>query len=221
MFTGLTQDAFDFLWDLMFHNEKAWFEENRARFETALHMPFRALAEETVARVKEKVPNGEWHLHLSRIYRDARRPSPMGPYRNHLWFSLRNGREEAYAPSLWFEVGAQRCGMGMGFYQVSPEQLAAYRRRIDQNPTVFEEMARTVLARGYTSDAQTYRRQKAERGEFLNPWYNSRRPGVERLCPPDERILSPRLPEFLTEEFLALMPLYEFLRACGPSEKAR
>ena len=29
MFTGFTQDTVDFLWNIRFNNDRAWFEENK------------------------------------------------------------------------------------------------------------------------------------------------------------------------------------------------
>ena len=49
----------------------------------------RELGAQTQALFSEKFPKLSLNLHVSRIYRDARRLHGRGPYKDHLWFTLR------------------------------------------------------------------------------------------------------------------------------------
>ena len=72
-FTGFTSETGEFLWELAFHNEKPWFEAHKEQFLRAVKEPFDALAKETLALMRQKHLDEPYCLHISRIYRDARR----------------------------------------------------------------------------------------------------------------------------------------------------
>ena len=88
MFQGYTQGAVDFLWGLALNNERPWFQAHKEEYEQYLHQPFLALAEDVKQKMEERFPGLAPAIHISRIYRDARRLYGRGPYNDHLWFSL-------------------------------------------------------------------------------------------------------------------------------------
>ena len=73
MFEGFTTQTSDFLWELAFHNERPWFLEHKEQFEQVLNRPLKALAADTAALMEQRFPSRGFKLHVSRIYRDARR----------------------------------------------------------------------------------------------------------------------------------------------------
>ena len=79
MFNGFTKETSEFLWELSFHNERPWFQEHKDQYLRVLHEPFHALAEDTRALMAENWPLSDFDLHVSRIYRDARRLFGRGP----------------------------------------------------------------------------------------------------------------------------------------------
>ena len=124
-FTGFTSEAGEFLWELAFHNEKSWFEAHKEQFLRAVKEPFDALAKETLALVQKKPPDEPYCLHISRIYRDARRLFGRGPYKDHLWFTLWTGEDRHSSPVFWFELSPASYSYGVGFYTATAEQMAA------------------------------------------------------------------------------------------------
>ena len=89
MFTGFSDATIDFLWELRFHNERPWFLEHKQVFLDTLDRPMKALAAEVTAALEQAYPQRKWYLHVARIYRDARRLHGSGPYKESLWFTLR------------------------------------------------------------------------------------------------------------------------------------
>ena len=73
MFTGFTKETGEFFWELSFNNERPWFLANKEQFEQVVNAPFKALAHDLYEEMTRRVPDGEFSVHLSRIYRDARR----------------------------------------------------------------------------------------------------------------------------------------------------
>ena len=105
MFQGYTQGTVDFLWNLRFNNERGWFQEHKEEFLALVDRPTRALAAQLAEEMTEAFPKLGLELKVSRIYRDARRLFGRGPYKDHLWFSLRKpGERDSCIPCFWFEV---------------------------------------------------------------------------------------------------------------------
>ena len=103
MFKGFSPRSSELFWELGFNNNREWFRENRGALDTYLLVPFRELAEDTFALFREKVPAMDPVLHVSRIYRDARRLFGRGPYKDNLWFSIRSGGTTGDEVSFFFE----------------------------------------------------------------------------------------------------------------------
>ena len=91
MFEGFTRETSDFLWELTFHNERPWFQEHKEQYMRVLHEPFHALGEDALEIMRKDYPLSDFTLHVSRIYRDARRLFGRGPYKDHLWFTIFSG----------------------------------------------------------------------------------------------------------------------------------
>ena len=179
MFEGFTPAAGEFLLALKFNNERPWFLAHKDEFETLVNQPFKALALATADEMARREPALGLNLHVARIYRDARRLHGGGPYKEHLWFSLKDWDGLLRGPMFWFEVGAADYSFGMGFYSCSAAQMAAFRQSIDANPARFTRLIRPLAALGGCEiDSDPYAKPKKDMGELLNPWYNGRRVGV-------------------------------------------
>lgn len=222
MFNGFTQGAGDFLLGLTVNNERPWFEAHRQQYDKDLLTPFRALAMDTFDIMSARHPNMGLDLHMARIYRDARRLHGRGPYKDHMWFSLKNWDGLLRGPMFWFEIGAVDYSFGMGFYSASAAQMTAYRASIDANPARFRRIVRGIAAHpGFLPDGELYKRMKKDMGQELNPWYNCKRVGVECTREFGGELFSPQLPTTLADSFDALMPLYEYLMKYCPLDGDR
>lgn len=208
------------MWDLAFNNERPWFNEHRQEFERLVMTPFKALAYDTDGIMQERYPDMGLQLHVSRIYRDARRLHGRGPYKDHLWFSLKNWDGLLRGPMFWFEFGAADYSYGMGFYSATPAQMESFRAGVDANPARLERLALMVREREeFVLDGEQYKRLKGDVGALLNPWYNSKRLGLECRRDFGGELLKPTLPGTLADAFEFLMPVYEFfMELCRPEE---
>ena len=212
MFTGFTEKTRAFLWDLAFNNERPWFLAHKQEFEEYVNRPFKALAQDTFALLGERYPGFEGRLHLSRIYRDARRLFGRGPYKDHLWFSIKPGAALLEGPMFWFEFGASDYAYGMGFYSATPAQMEAFRRSLDANPARFLRLARAVESGGWQVDGERYKRPKALHGDaLLDDWYNRKWVGLERRFDFGGAAYTDALPGILVDAYAELMPMYRYL----------
>ncbi len=213
MFQGFSKETGDFLWELSFHNERPWFLEHKEQFERCVNQPFRALAKETVEGMQVLCPEIDWACHVSRIYRDARRLFGRGPYKDHLWFTVRNGSSRnGEGPAFWFEIHPATCSYGLGFFDVTPALMEQYRRAIDANPARFERLAEQVARMpGFRVIGPEYARRKGDYPEPVRSWYSRKWVAAERSMDLEGEAFSPSLPQLLWESFEKLMPMFEFL----------
>ena len=211
-FTGFTEETGSFLWELAFHNEKPWFEAHKADFLRTVKEPFDALARETLALMQEKLPDEPLSLHVSRIYRDARRLFGRGPYKDHLWFTLWTGENRHNSPVFWFELSPPSYSYGVGFYTATPEQMAAFRRYIDANPAEMERLAKRIAKSEFHLEGEEYKRPKKDVGSVLNPWYNRKWISLCAEYDHGGALYSPALPAVLTDAFVSLLPVYRLLK---------
>lgn len=210
MFEGFTAQTSNFFWELAFNNERPWFMAHKEEFERILNTPFKALAADTAELMEQRFPARSFRLHVSRIYRDARRLFGRGPYKDHLWFSLKDNDILLDGPFFWFEVGAADYSYGMGFYSATAAQMAAFRRKADANPARFERLAKAVMRSGFTVTGEEYARPKGHRSQIIDQWYNRKRLGLEICRDFGGDILSPELPELLVDSYEKLLPMYDF-----------
>lgn len=211
MFTGYTDQTVDVFWGIRFNNDRAWFAEHKQEFQDAVMTPTKALAGELYDWFQETYPDLHLNVHISRIYRDARRLFGRGPYKDHLWFSIKHGSILLEGPMFWFEIGAADYSYGMGFYSATPSQMEAFRRSLDANSARFERIVRKIeRGGGFRLTGEEYKRPKGHANDPLGRWYNRKRIGLECSRDHDAALYSPELPEILADAYAKLMPMYEY-----------
>jgi uncharacterized protein (TIGR02453 family) len=221
MFSGFSEKTGGFLWELAFNNERPWFLAHKQEFEDCVNTPFKALAADSIALMNERFPDFEGAVHLSRIYRDARRLFGRGPYKDHLWFTAADSQALRDGPAFWFEIGPAAYAIGMGFYTVTPAQMAAFRSGIDANPSRFRRLAQGLARKGWTPGGEPYKRPKALHDDSLiDDWYNRRWVGAEKSFDWGAPAYSKELTHILIDAWAELMPMYLYLlevyHACPP-----
>ncbi|MEN2741733.1 DUF2461 domain-containing protein [Microbacterium sp. X-17] len=114
-FTGFDEDAVAFYRELTAHNDKAFWLENRERYEQRVAAPMHALAE----ALEPAFGAGR----LFRPYRDVRFSRDKSPYKLHAALTFARGG--------YVQVSAEGLAGGAGVYQLDKEQLDRYRRAVD------------------------------------------------------------------------------------------
>lgn len=208
----LSPRAMDFLLELSVNNQRPWFSEHREEFEAVLHRPFKELAEETCGLMRERFPDCGFCVHVSRIYRDARRLFGRGPYHDHLWFSLQREDCRHQGPMLWFEFGLSGTSHGLGYWERSAQQAAAFRRKIDSDPKRFEELLLAVPDRERSRLwGDEYKRPKGSYNAVIDPWYNRKQASIGYDDYFGGQLFTDRLPGLLAGSFGGLMGLYHYM----------
>lgn len=213
MFQGFTQQTFEFMWNLRFNNEKSWFEAHKDEYRAVLAKPMNDLAEEVAAAYLGKYPDFGLRLHISRIYRDARRLHGNGPYKDHLWFSLRqDGEDWENQPVFWFELSPESWSYGLGYYCAKAATMAKFRARIDSRPQDMEKLARALGRQSeFVLEGENYARPKGDPGKNLFDWYSKKSFSLIHEEETGETVFSPALAGRIVEGFSFLAPFYRYL----------
>lgn len=209
MFTGYSDATVDFMWGIRFNNERGWFLEHKQEYLDHLYGPTAALAKEVYEDFVSKYKDLGLELHISRIYRDARRLFGRGPYKDHLWFSLRRSGKWEERPCFYFEISPEGYSYGMGFYSAKASTMEHFRKGLDADGAAFIAMAEKLESYGkYVVNGEEYARKKGNPDGVLKEWYNRKRIDIECRRPIDELAYSPALREEINRGFDELMPFF-------------
>lgn len=224
-FTGFRPAALTFLRSLRKHNDRDWFERNRATYEGELRAPLAALAEEVDVRLATLAPEivGDPRRSLFRIHRDVRFSADKSPYKTHVaaWFHhVDAGRGVgAAAPhggaGFYFHMEAGRASVGGGIWMPPRPTLQRIRAAIDEDHRrltmilsdparqrryggLAEESMLTRMPRGYAEShvaASLLRHQSYTLGRDMK----------------QADLFSAKLPSLLAREYANLLPLVRWL----------
>ena len=221
MFQGFSPKANEFLWGIRLNNERGWFEAHKQEYLDLVAAPLRELGDEVTQAFGELFPKWGLNLHVSRIYRDARRLHGRGPYKDHMWFVLRRpGESWTVRPAFYFEVAPESYAMGMGCYDAPPAMMARLRARIDQDPKPLEKLARRLNRQDrFRLEGQEYKRPKGDPGPLLYPWYNRKGLALSWEQNWGGALYTPALVQEVVEGFQFLAPYYELLDRLAAEEQ--
>ena len=213
MFQGFSQGSVDFLWGIRFNNERSWFLAHKEEYLTLVDAPMRALADQVGRAMGEEFPRLGLVTKVSRIYRDARRLHGRGPYKDHLWFSLRrSGEREGAVPCFYFELAPEYYSYGMGCYDPTPLTMAKLRARIDRDPRPLEKLARRLERQEeFRLEGAEYKRPKGDPGPLLSPWYNRRQITLSSDHNCEGLLFTPQLADQILSGFRFLEPYYRWM----------
>ena len=213
MFTGYSGETLDFLWGIRFNNDRSWFAAHKEAYLRCLYQPTLELGAQTQALFSEKFPKLSLNLHVSRIYRDARRLHGRGPYKDHLWFCVEQPSEQWTAhPTLWFELGPESWSYGLGYYMARPVTMARLRARMDRDPKIMTDLTRRLKRQSeFVLEGEEYRRPKAQAPvPELEPWYRKKSFTLCHEAKLEEALFSRDLVDRLKKGYDFLLPYYDY-----------
>jgi uncharacterized protein (TIGR02453 family) len=131
-FTGFGKQALPFFKGLAFHQNKAWFDENRAIYDRDFVEPMIALLEELSARfAKARIPlKADGKRSMFRLNRDIRFSKDKSPYKTHGGAVMTRSGEKNDNGLLYIHIDPEGCFAAAGFYMPEPPDLAKLRKAI-------------------------------------------------------------------------------------------
>jgi uncharacterized protein (TIGR02453 family) len=130
-FKGFDKDAIAFLHELTIEMNKAWFEENKARYQRVWVEPLTALLEHVQNKLAKTLAPVKLTPHVFRIYRDVRFSKDKTPYKTHVAGVLRTG----YGSAMYLHVETDEEWVGAGTYYFEDKQLPKWRKLVAADKT--------------------------------------------------------------------------------------
>jgi uncharacterized protein (TIGR02453 family) len=161
---AFSRDTLDFLAELREHNDKAWVDANRERYQRSYVEAGKAFVQ-AVEPVLQRIAPGivaepKVLGSIFRINRDTRFSADKRPYKDHLDFWFWHGERRDAVSGLMVRVTADYVGAGAGAHGFDKQQLATYRAALSR-PDVAAELADAVAGverAGYVVRGETYAR---------------------------------------------------------------
>jgi uncharacterized protein (TIGR02453 family) len=214
-----TEDSLKFLKQLKTHNEKTWFEANKARYEEGVRDPALRMVSDLAPRlakvsshfVADPRPNGG---SLSRIYRDTRFSADKSPYKTALFFHFHHdaGDDEAM-PAFYLRIEPGSSVAGGGIWHPATPKLEQIRKTlVDESSAWAKAKSKSGVGAGCAMGGEMLK--KVPRG--YDPEHvhaeDLRRKDFGVSGPLEDRVLtSPKLLDELTARFREASPVISFL----------
>jgi uncharacterized protein (TIGR02453 family) len=229
-FPGFTAESFAFFQELSRHNNKGWFDQNRARYEKHLTGAFRALLETLSPFLLTLDPqfeiSGKTNGNFSRINRDIRFSKDKSPYKPNYYLYVYDRRHDrGHAGRLYVGLSADCVTVGFSIYDSWRGPKGAlqtiFRKRLISEPEVFHKLLEQTVRGGRY---ETYWHRE-EGGEWVqhpglprrdDDWQTLQAWIVRKVYLPNSRaVAKPAFSGDVEQIFKHLFPLYLFTSKPG------
>jgi uncharacterized protein (TIGR02453 family) len=160
---SFSPQLFKFLRELKQHNEREWFNANKARYEAELKEPSLAFVEDIGHRLPEVAP----HLtadkrSLFRIYRDTRFAKDKTPYKTHVGIYFRHARSgEADTAGMYLHLEPEHVFLGAGIWHPGTPALKRIRDAMVARPDGWRSAIAAVGPAWQLADGESLKRAPA------------------------------------------------------------
>jgi len=219
MFTGFPEETFQFFLDIRFHNDSLYFNEHRERYQQDVQRVFYDFID-ALAPAMLKIDHAmevRPAKCLARLRRDTRFTKDKTPYRDHLWITFRPGGEGREGNAMfWFELGLETMSWGMGIWGDNRPVTDRMRRQIAAKPHVLQNILDDLRQcpsefRLEGSILKKLAVPETVPDELMN-WYRAKELYVSRLGITHRWCRSKALVDRVRKDYMALSPLYQYLR---------
>ncbi|MDZ4658441.1 MAG: DUF2461 domain-containing protein [Bythopirellula sp.] len=223
-FPGFPEGLVPFFRELAKHNNRSWFEANRARYEADVREPALAFITAMAGPLSKISPNfvaipKKVGGSLMRIHRDVRFSKDKKPYKTNLGIHFRHAAgKDVHAPGFYFHVDPQDMFLGAGIWHPDSEALSRIREAIDDDPSAWKKAkANKPFVAKFELTGDTLRRPPQGYAADNAQIVDLKRKDFIGICRLDhEELLEPAILEQTVEAFRTAKPLVGFLcRAVG------
>lgn len=220
MFEGFPSGAQQFLLQLAQNNDRAWFAENRERYERDLLGPERDFVDaigSAFVQLDQRV-NAVPAVDRSifRINRDTRFGPDKSPYKTYsdLWFWT--GTDRKFGAGYFLRIVPDEIWIGGGQHRMTPEQLTRYRNAVVDGVRGrwLESVLGDLASAGYEVGEATLKRvprgfsAQTARADLLR---FTAVHAIMKVSPPPAEMQSAAFVDWCMERFLVVKPLVDWL----------
>lgn len=140
-----TKKIFVFLRELEKNNTRAWFAENKIRYEEEVLFPAIAFVRQMqpgIAKLSSYLLAEPKRMggSIMRIYRDTRFSKNKSPYKTNVGIHFRHSMGgDVHAPGYYLHIEPRACFVAAGMWMPPSEPLAAIRQSIMDEPSVWKK----------------------------------------------------------------------------------
>ena len=214
----LEPEVITFIRELCIHNNKDWFDENRAHYTSSIRPAIINFTQEVINLFNEQGENISIDPRkcIFRINRDIRFSKDKSPYKDHFGVVISQGGTKQYSdPGMYIEIGPEFFKIYGGVYKLSKEELYTLRESID---TDLKDFQKAVTNKAFVELFDTVSGEKNKvipkefkaTGEKEPLIYNKNMYVFHKL--PAEQILENNLEQVILDHYKALKPFTSFLR---------
>ena len=208
--------ALDFLSDLKEHNNKPWFEEHRADYELARDR-FESFVDQLILAYGSIEDFGGITAKdcVMRIYRDTRFSKDKSPYKTNMSASIAAGGKKSSSLGYYLHIQPHNESLiAGGLHMPSPEQLARFRKAIDQDAATFKVILNNKEFKKYFGSVE------GEKVKTVPQGYSGEHPEIDLLRfkqvvvvhhLSDETVLTPTFGTHTIKVFKAMKPFLDYL----------
>jgi len=216
-FEGFGKDALAFFKALAFHQNKAWYDENKGLYQSDVLDPMIALLNDLTATfARRRMPlKADGKRSIFRIHRDVRFAKDKSPYKTHCGAVMTRSGTKMDDGLLYLHVGPEGCFAAAGFYRPEAAELARLRKAIAAGGGKKFTAVTTALRKGKLELGNEDQLARVPRGfEALK---DGPLDGAIRLKSfiveeplPDRLVMSPKLTDAVVDFTKRAMPLLNF-----------
>ncbi len=215
----IQQATLKFLSDLKKNNNRDWFEKNRSRFEDARNN-FEAFTHAIIQRLgktDESISHLEPRASTFRQNRDVRFSKDKSPYKVNMGMYLSKGGRKGIQAGYYFHLEPGGSMVAAGLWMPMANELKKVRQEIDYSWDEFSKILKEKKFRNIFGDLDAGSEFKLSRPP---KGYEPDNPAIEYLKlksfvairkVPDAELKSPELVKSITGNFIAAIPLINFL----------
>lgn len=132
--------TFSFLDELAANNNRAWFEENKSRYEALVREPALDFIEAMEPALKSFAPSFRAEPRkvggsLMRVFRDTRFSRDKTPYKTNIGIQFRHAfGKDVHAPGFYVHIASDECFFGAGCWHPEADALGKIRDLVAQKP---------------------------------------------------------------------------------------
>lgn len=162
------KEIFEFLSDLKLNNNREWFDQNRARYQsakTAFEVYVDTLIAE-VTRIDPTVGLPAARDSIFRIFRDVRFSADKLPYKTNFGAFIANGGRKSPRAGYYIHLEPGSSMIGGGIYMPQADVLKKLRQEIYFNSGAFKALLEEKNFRNYFGKLETFDKLKRPPKDF-------------------------------------------------------
>ena len=135
-----SKDLFQFLGELALNNDREWFADNKARYESCVREPALEFVRQMAPRLHKISPqfvasDKKVGGSLMRVHRDTRFSKDKTPYKTNVGIQFRHlAGKDVHAPGFYLHIEVGEVFVGCGMWHPESSALAGVRNAIVDDP---------------------------------------------------------------------------------------